>query len=351
MKIIVSTFNNSKNNYGALFQSCGLCNFLKKMNYDVSYVTIESRFRPRTSLKVKIKLCLKRLIMLPTLNKQKIRTQKLRAFAEETQNRIYYENEHTLRSNPPYGDVYLSGSDQVWNPVNIHRDLMLDYAPIGAKKVSYAASMGNETVPEKNKALFARLIGEYSHISVREDTMIPLLKEYTAKEIHQNIDPVFLMKKEEWRLFEKPYSNLKFKKYILAYILEWNSEYSAKLRDIKRTTGLPIVSVNSGNLKNICADQIIYDASPNEFLYLLANCEFVVASSFHGTAMSFVYNKPVIPFVGEDKPTRIQSLLRHFGLPDNIGLDNMVLDYDSINKIIDHDRILAKDYLVSAIEK
>ncbi|MBR3681668.1 MAG: polysaccharide pyruvyl transferase family protein [Clostridia bacterium] len=352
-KVVVSTFNNSKNNYGALFQSCGLYSFLTQLGYDVSYVAIGKRVRKvskKRSLFVIAKGAIKRILLLPHTKKFKIREVAFKKFASETQNQIYYATDEELFLNPPKADVYVSGSDQVWNPVSMHEDLFLSYAPNGSKKISYAASMGNESIPNENKDRFVKYLKDYSAISVREDTVIDIVSPYVDITVNQNIDPVFLKRIEDWKSLEKKYDKLKFDKFILVYAIEWNSEFDKRLSLIKKEMGLPVVSINIGNIKKICANQVVYDASPNEFLYLLDKAECVVATSFHGIALSIIYNKPFLAISGSNKPTRINSLMRHFDIEIEKTLEYGADEFSKINKIIEMDRVCAKNYLMNAIE-
>lgn len=351
-KLIISTFNNSNNNYGALFQSCALATFLKKLNYDVYNVTIESRSTANDSTKIKIKKKIKRILLLPKKRTMNERIKKLREFAAENQNQLIYKTVQELYDNPPEADVYISGSDQVWNPVNLQDDFFLCYADDSKKKISYAASMGRERIPQSVEEKFANFIAKYDCVSVREDSMIPIIGRYTEKKIHQHIDPVFLMTKEEWKGLERPYKDLKYDNFIFVYALEWLPEHNEKLLQLKKKTGLPAVSINTGNIKKIHADQVIYNASPNEFLYILDKASYVVTTSFHGTAMSIVYNKKFMGFTGKDKPTRIESLLRHFGIDSRSTVDAAIseMNYDAVNRIIEQDRNDARLYLLDSIE-
>jgi len=244
MNIIVSTFNNSKNNYGAVFQSCALSQFLRRMEFDVHNVTLEDRGVKRRNIKSYIKSLVKKTLLLPHLVNLRRREAKFKDFVEHTQNQIKYKTRNELYNFPPVADVYISGSDQVWNPISMHEDLFLSYAPRNSKKISYAASMGNEVIPLSKDKRFGELISEYSSISVREDTMIDVIKRYTNKSVTQNIDPVFLKTKEEWERLENVYKKIKFDKYILVYAIEWNSEFNNRLKDLKKKTGLPVVSIN-----------------------------------------------------------------------------------------------------------
>lgn len=352
-KAVISTFNNSDNNYGALFQACALSSFLQKLGYDAYNVTILNRSTAAKSKKTKLKLLMKRVLLLPKKSLIDKRKQKCRQFAKDTQKQLVYNNLCELHNNPPKADIYISGSDQVWNPVLIHDDFFLNYAPEGTKKISYAASMGHETIPKKNEKIFADYIAAYDSISVREDNMIPIISKYTDKEIFHNIDPVFLKTREEWSALAQPYKNLKYDKYILVYAIEWSDAYNHQLKELKKKTSLPVISLNMGNIKKISADQVIYDSSPNEFLYLLSKAEYVVSTSFHGTAMSVIYNKKFMIFSGNDKPTRIESLFRYLGINSRNSVDNAIreIDYDRVNSKIAMGVKEAYEYIYNSIEK
>lgn len=350
-KVVISTFNNSKSNYGAVFQACALSAFLRKMGYDAYNVTVLDRGAKKRSKSLAMKVLIKKLLSAGRKRFSEERVEKFRKFTAQTQQQIVFRNKKELYENSPEADVYISGSDQVWNPTHIHEDFFLSYVSGDAKKISYAASMGNEKIPPQNEEKFAGYISEFDAVSVREDTMIDIISKYTDKPVKQNIDPVFLLSKEEWLELASPYERLKFKDYILVYAINWNAEYNNKLKALKRRLGLPVVSVCIGNMKKICADQVIYNASPSEFLHLLNGASAVVATSFHGTALSLVFNKPFMCFSGKDKPTRIESLLRHFGIENDFSVEsiNEKVDYCKVNEIISQDREISREYLTGAI--
>ncbi len=351
-KIIISTFNNSNNNYGALFQSCAFSAFLRELGYDAYNITVKNRKTTHDTGIIKLKKKLKRMLLMSKRKRIDERIRKFTEFSVQNQQQLVYENLSALCADPPEADVYISGSDQVWNPSAFHEDFFLCYADDSKKKISYAASMGKEKIPESKEQKFADYIARYDSVSVREDSMIPIIGKYTDNEIYQHVDPVFLMSRDWWAGLEKPYEKLKYDKFILVYVLEWTTEHNERLLELKKKTGLPCVSVNTGNIKKICADQIIYDASPNEFLYMLGKASYVASSSFHGTAMSVVYNKTFMSFVGTDKPTRITSLLRHYGigLRDTAESALTEINYTEVNRIIAQDREEARKYLINSIE-
>ena len=115
---------------------------------------------------------------------------------------------------------------------------------------------------------------------------------------------------------------------------------------------IPVISVNMGNVNRISAECVLYDVSPYEFLSLLSGADYVVTSSFHGTAMSIIYHKKFITLTGSDKPTRIMSLLNRFHLTDALqpDPDRRLFDWDSVDRTIERCRAEARDYLTEAIE-
>lgn len=63
---------------------------------------------------------------------------------------VTYSNYKQLKNNPPVADIYVTGSDQVWNSIynqGIDKAFYLDFADKKAKRVSYAASIGMEDFP------------------------------------------------------------------------------------------------------------------------------------------------------------------------------------------------------------
>ena len=61
-----------------------------------------------------------------------------------------------LRQYVPNADVYITGSDQVWNYIyneGIDRSFFLDFVPENKRKYSYAASLGIDQMPETDSKM------------------------------------------------------------------------------------------------------------------------------------------------------------------------------------------------------
>ena len=74
-------------------------------------------------------------------------------FIEEYVKTERYDSQWDLYKNIPYADVYLAGSDQVWNPLKISEAFFLRFAPKESIRASYAASMGINYLPYASKKI------------------------------------------------------------------------------------------------------------------------------------------------------------------------------------------------------
>lgn len=244
-----------------------------------------------------------------------------------------------LRKNPPLADVYLTGSDQVWNTDHnqgVDEVYYLGYAPQGRKKVAYAASIGQDQIPEQHKKRTYELLSQYDAISVREDKAVVLLSELGIKAT-QVLDPTLLLAREQWLKYAN--KRLVSDDYLLVYSVE-PTEYDKKVSEvaqlIAKRSNLKIVSVsNYGEDKRIPGCDLYFDnALPQQFLSLMAHASFVVASSFHGTAFAINFNRQFFTITPGAFSSRIASLLALTGLEERriCGIDD--LTHEKINQEI-----------------
>ena len=247
----------------------------------------------------------------------------------------------------PY-DVYLSGSDQVWNPDICSPLFFLEFAK-ESKRISYAASMGKtELSPEKEKLIQEKLV-PFERVSVREQECAEVLQKLTDKDISVHIDPTFLIDIEEWRCLEKSY---KVKgPYILLYMLYWNDDCKKQVKKLKKKTGLPVYAICS-ELSRVYADKRLYDVGVEEFIWLIDHAEYVVTSSFHGVALSTIFEKRFSAVINPAIPSRIEHILRLLGLP-RVRIDELdktdLFDYETVNVKIKKERQRSVEYLQEAI--
>ncbi len=230
-----------------------------------------------------------------------------------------YYSVSELKARPPYADVYMTGSDQVWNTDHnqgVDEAYYLGWVPDGKKKVSYAASIGQDAIPEEYKERSRELLSRYDAISVREDKAVQLLAGIGI-EATQVLDPTLLLDRGGWLKYAG--KRLVAEDYLLVYSVE-PAEYDTKVaelaRYVAREKNLKIVSVsNFGEDKHIPGcDQYFDFALPQQFLSLMAHASFVVVSSFHGTAFAINFNRQFLTITPGAFSSRIASLLELTGL-------------------------------------
>ncbi len=257
----------------------------------------------------------------------------------------YYNSCDELKRFSPEADCYIAGSDQIWHPALCKSSFFLEFAPKNAKKISYAASMGVTDIPYENKERFSELLKNIDIYSVREKSMVPIIKSITGKETMLNIDPTFLISSDKWRNFQIRYKTKK--PYVLVYGLYWDKSFNAQLKELHRKTGLPILSIQS-SFRNIYSNKILSDVGPEEFLWLVDNAEAVITSSFHGTAFSIIFNKKFSVVVNPNASSRIDSLLDVLDIkvpaPVKV-IDEFNVDYNHVNEKIGQERKKSLLYL------
>jgi len=276
-----------------------------------------------------------------------------------------YKTKESIREYPPKYDVYISGSDQVWNTKYLNEDLtfLLDFAPKKAKRISYAASFGQSSFDQRFNELYQNHLCAFSHISVREDTGRHIIRDLINKESCQVLDPSMLLVADKWSsLSKKP--KLK-NKYILCYFLGYafNPQPYADLlaKQFSKVTGYKLVFIMPDIFKIFDPTiQTVFDAGPKEFLGWFANAEMILTTSFHGTSFSIIFNKPFFSLV-DDKLTldcRQKSLLTKLHLNDQIlpinsplpDLSRLNIDYVAVNNLLEVERKKSIDYLLSSLE-
>ena len=135
-------------------------------------------------------------------------------------NDTYYPTIASLYQNPPEYDAFVTGSDQVWNPL-IHENTnnkayFLDFVPQGKKRIAYAPSIGLSELPAECGEEMGQLIDRFDTVSVRETAGKKIIEKISKKECRVVLDPTLLLTREQWlKITKKPSVQ---KPYILCYL-------------------------------------------------------------------------------------------------------------------------------------
>ena len=317
-------------NYGAALQAYALQQYLldrghdtELLNYQPEYLTRKYNYKWVNPESKMSRYMATRFIyrILKFLQRQTTLKRK-KAFDVFIKDRLkqtsIYTNSEQVRNNPPNADAYIVGSDQIWNTFyETGRDgvFYLDFVK-KARKISYAASFSYVEIEEQLKPQLKTWLSDFNAISVREFHGIDILKELGLDGTWV-LDPVFMLKEEKWKQIMSPF--IKEEKYLLVYDFEGNDEIKSFAKKYANHFGLKIYSIND-TYPRLYADRNFSSAGPSEFLSLIYYCEAFVSNSFHGTAFSIIFNKPVFVFNRHRHKvnSRMESLMTLFELKDCI---------------------------------
>lgn len=263
----------------------------------------------------------------------------------------------------PEADIYITGSDQVWNSYyndGIEKAYYLAFAPKGKKKFSYAASIGMDNIPEEESIETRNLLAEYTKISVRESSAIKTLSDIGIHNVEQVLDPTLLISNEEWANIAKTDSFIKTEPYLLIYSVEDTKKMviSKYANEIAQRMNLKIYMATSGGFRDkIDCDKIFRFTSPQRFLNLMLQADFVIVSSFHGIAFSISMNKQFISICPDKFNSRIYSLLETLGITHRIKKESdspleelELINYAEINELLSKERDKSQDFIDSILQ-
>lgn len=320
------------NNYGSVLQAYALCKKINDMGYmceQIPYTCKKTRENLPTSLISKIRRVKNPAHFFYMLkNKMEIREMSTLFFKREQafekfrtliphNEREYYDDD--ISECVDDYDVFITGSDQVWNPDFYHWAYYLEFVPSRKVKLSYAASISVRELTNEQRMYFKRCLSDYQAVSVREKSAQTLLCGLT-NEVTLVLDPVFLLNHNEWDLIASHRSMPS--RYIFTYFLGDDvtqrklAEQFAKVQGIKLIS-MPFIEGQKLKCDKHFGDIRLFDVSPEDFISAIRNAEYVFTDSFHAAAFSCIYNKEFFVFPRKNHPgmdERVSSLTHIFGV-------------------------------------
>lgn len=268
-----------------------------------------------------------------------------------------YTTNQSLKDNIPQADVYICGSDQIWNAseqYGVDSSYFLDFVPKDKKRVSYAPSFGRAEVQARFKNTTLNLLREIDAISVRELSGVMTIKDLSGRDALWVPDPTLLLNEGYPEAVSPTDQN---DHYIFSYTLRSRGLVSIVEQQLESTLGLEVVSPTS------LAHTTKGVPGPLEWLGYIKSAKFVITNSYHGTLFSITFKKPFV-FVGllgskAGFNERTNSLLRGLNLSDRMinvndkaSVESIVqtkIDWGLVDKKLSRWREIAKTYLVKEI--
>ena len=385
MKIGIITYWQSEDNYGQLLQCWALQQYLSKIGHDpfairfMRHVPLAQDCQvkeKKKSLSQKASDCairIARIILVVPYVMDKRRRQRIKLqqkkelelnayISGRNQERgfddfrkqnlkfsdITYPTIESLRTNPPQADIYITGSDQVWNyelhPTELEA-FFLQFGPSEAKRISYAPSIGHKSWPLHLKEQLRAYLSAFDAISVREKSAIPIVNScgFDAQNV---LDPTMLLRARDYDMLLKEAANSNKEpkvENIYIYSINYKDRNDIPWEDIKSLANEHnlrfIVTPGSGYTP--CRElfdnvEYRYYTIP-EWIRAISECRLLVTASFHGIIFAILFHKDFIytPLSGRlaESNSRVVDLLESLDLGNRILSDKTCISSIFCNKI------------------
>ena len=222
-------------------------------------------------------------------------------------------------------DIYVSGSDQIWNPKcvsacnKIDGTYFFDFV-VNKPKASYASSIGSYQYSKDEERIVTKLLSDYKAISVREKNTSIYLSGLLGRDVQCLLDPTLLLSLEQYQEIMHSESRPPLRRdYILVYSIQYTSTLKRMIKNTRN--GFPdvkIVVLEQNPWNYFDGHETVRTAGPREFLRLFASAKAVLTDSFHGVSFSLIFKKPFLTALPEHHPNRIISLLSLVGESERI---------------------------------
>lgn len=283
---------------------------------------------------------------------------------------IRFIDKSDLKRHTSLYKAVVCGSDQIWHPITNRNDFWtLQLVDDTVPRISYAPSLGIDSIPKDAIPFFRNFLKTFSHISVRELSGAHLIQGLTEKKVHVVLDPTLLAGRTVWDKLLENNMEITNASYCLCYMLGTNAHHREVVKEVAKKLNLVIYNFSHFKKFNEADEHLgctqLFDITPSQFVSLISKAKFVITDSFHCTAFSAMYHIPFITLLRYGKSdynstnSRVYSLLSQFNLEnrilsENADLDeilNSKIDFDNFEMILAQKRIESNSYLDNALNE
>lgn len=276
-----------------------------------------------------------------------------------------YRSLKQLQSNPPKCDVYISGSDQLWNCAITNgvfdSAYFLDFGGDNVARMSYSVGADFSKL-ENPQAALRDLVKRLDVISLREEKWLPAVEKAAEGKIptHIDVDPTLLLEEKNYLQYMPDMPKEK-EPYILTYTMtgETQKQIYNGARILSEKLGMKVIDVSGDPNKMNKKVEDNRLCGPDEFLWYVKNAEYVVTNSFHGTVFSVLFNKKFVTIPHALTGNRVTELLDKLGLSNRwhrvtteaIAEITNEIDYAAVSEKLGELRSNSIDFLQDSIQK
>lgn len=377
MKLLLITYSRTRN-YGGILQSYGLYKYLKLNNNDVDFIDYIPRRCNINNKKEFVDEAASKsnLWGKNSLTKWIFSLLRYPAMRRTFSSFLNFMNENATFTKPyysidelcldvPEADVYITGSDQVWNSqFSTNKELDLPfYLPFvkDAKKISYASSFGRDSIPDKDREIVKNLLEQYDSISVRENSGKEILRSMGI-DSEVTVDPTILCPLEVWNVIADKRVDTN---YILLYQVTFNPQIYQLAKAVAAAEGkkMIIITLDSKDKRKMKKGNIKIAPAVEDWLSYIKYADGVITDSFHASVFSILFKRKFVTISGTRKEmsTRISNLLNSvslnskevnsFCVEEVLNVLNQSVDWDECHNKLNSLRIESKEWLDKALAK
>ncbi|WP_454970512.1 polysaccharide pyruvyl transferase family protein [Dorea sp.] len=350
-KILLVTLHSQNNNFGSVLQAHSLYKYMEDLGFDVNVLNYQPYYSNGAStLQSFIRKIAINTIFFPFLV---VRTHRFNQIINQSRlTKLIKKYDDIDKSLSDY-DIFMIGSDQVWNPHYLcgQDDTYFLKFTNSKNKVSYAASIGTTDLTKQEIVNIVNNIKEFKYVSLREEESSVCLKNNGRRDAEYVLDPVFLQSLEYYKSLASK-SKISVKKgYVLAYVIHKDDFIEKVIKEFSTILNKPVIQVG-GFAKKCDYAMFPRSAGPQEFLALIEGADFVITSSFHGTAFAHIFEKQFAVVMPSGNKLRLENILRTAGTEDRVvekisDVNKMLenINYGSVRERLDNMKRKSQEYL------
>ena len=271
-----------------------------------------------------------------------------------TPKKYSYHNESRLEELQNTFDVFICGSDQIWNldcTGGVVEPFFLSFAG-DRRRIAYAPSLAHTSFNPKNydKGRVAALLSDFDFLSVREEETIPLFQPLVNKRIEVVLDPTLLLDADAYA--DMADTHVEKHPYVFMYLLRECPELIESATAMG-AEGACVIYISEKDFA-IPNSKNLFGAGPEEFVSLIVHADAVLTNSFHAVVFSVLFHKPFRVFAIDKSSSRMRDLLGKLGIPERCvsSVDASPVEdanWDEVDRKLEELRVGSWDFLRRAL--
>lgn len=321
-------------NFGTFLQAYALQQYIMQRGWNNAILDDSTMIEIHMNWKYQIKKFLMRIFQTSYRKYEQSRKYSDSLFDEFKHKCLIIDNEiDNLSKLDEKYDIYICGSDQIWNPFSLENpNSGFYYASFAKKKkIAYAPSIGVSEVPQQYQTKLKELANSFDFLSAREQQGVEVLHELTNKNVVKVVDPTMLLNTEQWNMLLPQNAPCDKEKYILAYFLTPNQTFIRTALDYAKQKELRLkIFFTDKSYYNYKCDLIT--ASPIDFIHYIRNATCLFTDSFHGSIFASIFHIQFFTFkrfkqTATSQNSRVENLLKMMGISERL------LDEDNCDSV------------------